>query len=459
MEASLRFGKKIIPRALFKKIQPHYHLLMSFLGAVFYRFPSREINVVGITGTKGKTSTVEIINAILEEAGYKTALASTLRFKIGEDSKRNMYKMTMPGRFFIQKFLREAVNSKCSFAIIEITSEAQVQHRNRHVYLDSLIFTNISPEHIESHGSYEKYLEAKLNIARSLERSKKKRATLIINRDDKEAKKFLSLNVQEKYTYSIGDATPWKTSDNGGELTFRNTLMKIKLPGTFNIYNILAGATYAETQKIPHITIKDAVEKIDMILGRVEKIRLEPAHPLFDKQDFTVVVDYAHTPDSLEQFYQVFSSRQSAGQAQKLICVLGNTGGGRDTWKRKEMAKIAEQHCDSIILTNEDPYDDDPMSIVNEMKKAITKKTVKIIIDRREAIRQAIDEAHSGDAVLITGKGTDPYIMEANGKKTPWSDAEVAREEIEKSLNQKNNARNYEDFDLNEGYLKQTRPS
>lgn len=429
METALRFIKKITPKPLFKALQPRYHLTMSFLGAFFYHFPSREINVIGVTGTKGKTSTVEIINAILEKAGYKTALASTLRFKIDKESKRNMYKMTMPGRFFIQKFLREAINKKCTHVIVEITSEAQVQYRNRYLFLDTLIFTNISPEHIESHGSYENYLKAKLAIAQSLENSRKKRAILVVNSDDKEADKFLALNIKEKYTYAISEKMPWKTNDSGGELTFRDTTINTKLPGKFNIYNILAGATYAETQKIPLQTIKSAVEKLDIIFGRVEKIRLDSANPLSTKQDFTVVVDYAHTPDSLDQFYGVFSG--------KLTCILGNTGGGRDTWKRTEMAKIAERHCETIILTNEDPYDDDPMGIVEEMKKAITKKPVKIIIDRREAIREALSNAKKDDVILITGKGTDPYIMEANGKKTPWSDAEIAREEIEKLLKNK----------------------
>ncbi|MEO8638126.1 MAG: UDP-N-acetylmuramyl-tripeptide synthetase [Candidatus Taylorbacteria bacterium] len=402
---------------------------MSFVGAVIYRFPSREINVVGVTGTKGKTSTAEVVNAILEEAGFKTALASTLRFKIDEESRRNMFKMTMPGRFFIQRFLRQAVKKKCTHAVIEITSEAQVQRRNRYIFLDALIFTNISPEHIESHGSYENYLNAKLEIAKSLENSRKPRTILVVNRDDKESAKFMAVEAKEKLAFSLTDAEPWKTSDDGGEFTFRGVPIKTKLPGKFNIYNILSASTYALSQKIEPSVIKKAVENLDQILGRVEKIRLDPKHPLFSRQDFSVVVDYAHTGDSLRQFYEVFG-------ATRKICILGNTGGGRDTWKRGEMARIAEEHCDSIILTNEDPYDDGPMSIVNEMAKAITKKPLKIIIDRREAIREAISQARTGDFVLITGKGTDPFIMEANGKKTPWSDAKVAREELEKRLSQ-----------------------
>lgn len=141
-----------------------------------------------------------------------------------------------------------------------------------------------------------------------------------------------------------------------------------------------------------------------------------------------MIVDYAHTPDSLKAIYE------ATNYAKKKICILGNTGGGRDTWKRPEMAKIAESYCDHIILTNEDPYDEDPVAIVRDMHVAITKKPVEIIMDRREAIAKAISLAHESDAVVITGKGTDPYIMGPHGTKQEWSDAKVVREEIEKLL-------------------------
>jgi UDP-N-acetylmuramoyl-L-alanyl-D-glutamate--2,6-diaminopimelate ligase len=189
------------------------------------------------------------------------------------------------------------------------------------------------------------------------------------------------------------------------------------LSGQFNLYNILAAVTYAKTQSISLDVIKKALEKFKGIKGRVEKID--------EGQDFTVIVDYAHTADSLEKLYDVF-------QHSKRICVLGNTGGGRDTWKRKVMAKVAEKHCSQIFLTDEDPYDENPKEIVKEMAEAIKRPIYKIIMDRREAIREAFKHAKTGDTVLITGKGTDPYIMGPNGTKTSWSDAKVAREELKK---------------------------
>ena len=419
MEKILYKIKKIIPTGLIEKLRPIYHYKLAFLGALIYRFPSRRINVVAVTGTKGKTSVVEITGALLEEAGYKVALASTLRFKIGDKSENNLFKMTMPGRFFLQKFLRSAVRAGCQYAVIEMTSEGAKQYRHKFIELDALIFTNLAPEHIESHGSYGEYVKAKLKIAKALEKSKKPRRILVVNQDDAEAPKFLEAKVPEKYTYSLKDAEPFVLQKEGLEMTFGGEKIKSHLSGVFNIYNMLGAAIYAKSQNISAEILKSALEKFKGIRGRVERID--------EGQDFTVIVDYAHTPDSLEKLYEAF-------QNQKKICVLGNTGGGRDKWKRKEMAKIAEKHCSEIILTNEDPYDEDPKAIVDEMKNAIKETPVEIIMDRRQALNEATKRAKTGDAVLITGKGTDPYIMGPKGAKTPWSDSAVAHEELRKIL-------------------------
>ena len=393
--------KKLVPKKLFNSFAPIYHFKLAMWGALIYRFPSRKIKVIAVTGTKGKSSVTEILNAILEEAGYKTAVSNTIRFKIGNASERNMYKMSMPGRFFIQKFIRQAVDAKCEYAIVEVTSQGAELFRHRFIDFDGLIFTNLAPEHIEAHGSYEKYVAAKLSIADAVTRSKKPKTILVANADDKETPKFLTKNFTEKYVFSLSNAKKYKTP----------------LTGDFNMMNVLAAATYAEAEKIPEEKIVSAIEKFSFIPGRVERIK--------EGQNFEIIVDYAHTPDSLHALYDAFKDKRK-------ICVLGNTGGGRDTWKRDEMAKIAERECDEIILTNEDPYDDDPQKIISDMASAIPDAKPTIIIDRRMAINKAISLAKSGDAILITGKGTDPYIMVANGNKIPWSDASVAREEIKK---------------------------
>jgi UDP-N-acetylmuramoyl-L-alanyl-D-glutamate--2,6-diaminopimelate ligase len=177
----------------------------------------------------------------------------------------------------------------------------------------------------------------------------------------------------------------------------------------------LAVIKAAQFAGVPLPKISEALAALERIPGRTERIN--------EGQPYQVIVDYAHTPDSLQALYDAYPVRK--------ICVLGNTGGGRDTWKRPEMGKIADEMCAEVILTDEDPYDEDPQQIVEQMAAGMKRKP-RIIMDRREAIHTALTLAQPGDAVLITGKGTDPYIMQANGKKLPWSDANVAREELRK---------------------------
>ncbi|MBU4479985.1 UDP-N-acetylmuramoyl-L-alanyl-D-glutamate--2,6-diaminopimelate ligase [Patescibacteria group bacterium] len=411
--------KKLIPQKIFTFFQPIYHYLLSLLGAIIYRFPSRKIFVIAITGTKGKTSTAELVNAILEEAGFKTAMLGTLRFKIGKQTEMNKHKMTMPGRFFVQQFLRKAVREKCDYVIVESTSQGVLQFRHKFILMNALIFTNLSPEHIESHGSYENYVEAKLKIVKQLEKNKKQRKILVVNEDDAEAPKFLKNNIKEQYKYSLRDAEPFALKTNGLTMTFDKKEINSHLSGKFNIYNILAAATFAKTQNIGTETIKKAIEKFKGIRGRVEKIE--------EGQKFTIVVDYAHTADSLEKLYEAFPNT-------KRICILGNTGGGRDVWKRPVMGSVADKYCSNIILTNEDPYDEDPKKIVEDMAEGIKNTEYEIIMDRREAINKALSIADTGDTVLITGKGTDPYIMGPNNTKLKWDDADVVRKELSKIL-------------------------
>jgi len=434
MDNILRKIKKLIPRKIFSVLAPIYHYKLALLGAFIYGFPSKDIKVVLVTGTKGKSSTTEFINAMLESAGRKTALLGTIRFKIGEKTWANKFKMTTPGRFFVQKFLRDAVTAGCEYAILEMSSEAAKQYRHKFIAIDALIFTNISPEHIESHGSFEKYLNAKLSLAKALEKSNKVGRIVVANADDPESEKFLAINVPVKVSFKLEDAKPFELTETGSTFTLFGQQMHTVLPGKFNLYNILAAANYAYTQGVSTERIKIAVEHLDEIKGRVQKIQAG--------QDFTVVVDYAHTADSLKNLYEAFPNSQK-------ICVLGNCGGGRDTWKRPEMARIADTYCDEIILTDEDPYDDNPEQIIEEMRVAIEKKPVLVIMDRRVAIHTAIERARileknnknqngSGKvAVLISGKGTDPYIMRKNGTKEPWSDATVAEEELKKSVRTK----------------------
>ncbi len=412
--------RRFIPKALFTSLQPLYHYILAVVGALYYQFPSKEITVIGVTGTKGKSTTVELINAILEADGRRTAVAGTIRFKIGEKSEHNMYKMTMPGRFFVQKFLRDAVNAGCDIAVIEMTSQGVLQYRHKFIHLDALVFTNLSPEHIESHGSYEKYVGAKLEIARQLEVSLKRPRSIVANRDDDHGVDFLEAKVEHAIPYGLSDLELHTLNKDDISLITEGLTVRVPLIGLFNVYNTLAAITVTRAFGVPLKTIVKALAALEPIRGRVERFK----SPKNAEKKITAVVDYAHTTDSLEKLYQAF-------EKDKKICVLGNTGGGRDTWKRPEMGRIAAKYCERVILTNEDPYDEDPRKIVDEMARGIDDESkLSIIMDRRQAIRSALEDAPDGSVVLISGKGTDPYIMGPNNTKMPWSDAKVVQQEM-----------------------------
>jgi UDP-N-acetylmuramoyl-L-alanyl-D-glutamate--2,6-diaminopimelate ligase len=297
--------------------------------------------------------------------------------------------------------------------VIEVTSESTLQFRHWFLALDGLLVTNIQKEHIESHGSFENYVSAKREIVHTLEQSPKKNRVLVANEDIAETRAFLTAKVPHAIGFSQSElhnvtSTPHKT-----EFTYDGTAFSMPLTGTFNAMNALGVIKIAEAFGATRSATKQALASLPLVRGRVEHVDAG--------QDFLAVVDYAHTPDSLEALYGAYPGRK--------ICVLGNTGGGRDTWKRPLMGKIADTHCAEVILTNEDPYDEDPRAIIDAMTTDMTRDP-QIIMGRREAIRYALSRASTGDVVLISGKGTDPYIMEARGKKTPWDDATVVREEL-----------------------------
>ena len=435
------FIKRFIPAGALS----FYHLSLAKVGAARAGYPSKKLFVIGVTGTKGKSTVVELIRAILEEAGHRSASASTIGFNDGAEWKPNLFKMTMPGRFFLQQFLHRALEHGATHAVIEMTSEGARQHRHIGIELNALVFTNLQPEHLESHGGIEAYAAAKLSLARHLERSAKRPRIMVANADDPYGKEFLAANVEARIPFSLSDAEPYTSDEQGARFTWRGELMTSPLPGKFNLENILAALALCESIGIPRGAMKKALEKTGRIAGRAERIERG--------QNFSVIVDYAHTPDSLKALYETYrppaARAAQAGApetARKLLCVLGNTGGGRDTWKRPEMGAIADQYCDAVILTNEDPYEEDPRAILKDMEKGFSRLKPRIVLDRRAAIKKALVEARTlrqaesnqDVVVLITGKGTDPYIMGPRGEKTPWSDRLVAEEELDKLLKTKN---------------------
>jgi len=410
--------KRFIPKRIFEAIQPAYHYALAYIGAIKFKHPSREITVIGITGTKGKSTTTEILAQILRGAGYQTASLSTIQFTYGDERERNLFKMTMPGMFFIQRFLRKAVDAGCTHAVVEMTSEGAKQFRHKFVEIDALLFTNLTPEHIESHGSFANYKAAKLRLAAAVANSTKRPRTLVSNVDDQHGQDFLNYEVERLLPYRLNNLTLHSLQKDSVTMVIDNVTIRVPIVGVFNVYNTLAAITYARSIGVPLESIRESLAKLPPVAGRVEQFHSPTDAP----KKITVVVDYAHTPDSLTQLYQAFAGRY-------IIGVLGNTGGGRDTWKRPEMGVIAEEYCDQIILTNEDPYDENPLAIVQAMKNGMSPEAaVRIIMDRRTAIQTAIADCPDGGYVLVSGKGTDPYIMGPDGTKQTWSDAQVVQE-------------------------------
>ncbi len=423
MERIKLFIRSLLPRSVYRSLLAPYHAAWALFSAIKYGFPAKKLVVIGVTGTKGKSSVTEMVATMLEEAGHTVVVSSTIHFKVAQEIRPNLYKMTLPGRGFIQKLLREGVDAGCTHAVIELTSEAAVQNRHLFLSLNALIFTNLEKEHLESHGSMENYFQAKFRLGKSLAHSPKRPRAIIANEDNAYGKRFLALPVEKKIPFSLIDASAIQPIENGIAFTYEATRVSLPHPGNFSVLNALATLKTGEFFGIPLATTVAALSKLERIPGRAERIE--------EGQDFLAVVDYAHTPDSLTALYSAYAGKRK-------ICVLGNTGGGRDTWKRPEMGRIAAESCDEIILTDEDPYDEDPQKIVGEMAAGMTTVQTnlkpRIIMDRRTAIRTALSLAKPGNVVLITGKGTDPYIMGPHGTKTPWSDAQVVREELKTLL-------------------------
>lgn len=422
MDTFLYTIKRFLPRALINKIRPIYHYGLAFISSVVYRHPSRNITIIAVTGTKGKSTVTELITHILESDGKKVASLSTIQFKIGDDVRRNLYKMTMPGRFFVQKFLRDAVTAGCTHAVVEMTSEGAKQYRHKFIDLDALVFTNLTPEHIESHGSFEKYKKAKLELAKAVSISPKRPRFLVANVDDEHGQDFLNFTVEKVLPYSLSNLSLYTLHKDSISLIIDGATLRVPLVGLFNVYNTIAAITITRAMGVSLKVIEQALYELPPVRGRVEHFY----SPKTASKNVTVIVDYAHTPDSLRQLYTAFKDMPKIG-------ILGNTGGGRDTWKRPEMGSIAEQFCNKIILTNEDPYDENPKAIIDAMAKGITDKNkLEIIMDRRLAIRTAIEQSVDGGYVIVSGKGTDPYIMGPNNTRRVWSDAEVVQEELAK---------------------------
>ena len=407
--------KKLIPKRIYDLLAPAYHGAWAYLGAAKYGFPSKSMKVIGVTGTKGKSSVVYLVGKILERAGHmRVATLGSMGFRIGAVEYPNVMKMTMPGRFEIHRYMAQAKKAGCEFFIMEVTSEGIKQNRHLGINFDCAVFTGLHKEHIESHGSFENYYRAKQELFKITKNIH------VFNADDPHVGLFGEFVAKKKITYGVerGDirAENLELRSDGASFECYGTKININLVGKFNVSNCLGALAIVAMYDVDLPSSAPVLGMIDSIPGRMQYIQREP---------FVVIVDYAHTPDSLREVYKTLKPDN-----HKLICVIGSCGGGRDRWKRPEFGKIADEYCDKIILTNEDPYDEDPDKIIYEIKSGISSEGVSktdIVLDRKDAIRKVIESADPGDVVIITGKGSETTMALKNGQIIKWSDAGTVR--------------------------------
>ncbi|MFA6285243.1 MAG: UDP-N-acetylmuramoyl-L-alanyl-D-glutamate--2,6-diaminopimelate ligase [Parcubacteria group bacterium] len=438
--------KNIIPQAM-KNI---YHLFRAILANVWYGFPSRKLKVIGVTGTNGKTTTTQMIAKILEEAGYRVAVASTINFKIAEKEWVNKSKFTTLSGWALQKFLRQAVSAGCEYMILEVSSHSLDQNRAWGIDFDVAVITNVTREHLDYHETMKEYAKAKEKLFAMLGHSGKSgKKVSVVNLGMEFADNFLKYDVDEKYGYILGTqsakiqpearlAKVGKAQNNSAkiktivaeniELGIKNTKFqvsstefKINLPGEFNVENALAALCVGLSQEIGLKNISEALAKIKGVPGRMERIK--------NNRDLEIIVDYAVTPDSLEKLYKYISGIKK--ENSKVVAVFGSCG-ERDRGKRPIMGGIVAKYADYAIVTNEDPYHEDPQQIIDEVFAGVEARKKENenawrILDRRGAIKKALQIARPGDIVVVTGKGAEE-TMAIGDKRILWNDSKVIRE-------------------------------
>ncbi|MDO8560225.1 MAG: UDP-N-acetylmuramyl-tripeptide synthetase [bacterium] len=433
-------------KRLFRKFVPAfvagwYHWVLAHLANYRYHRPSEQLTVIGITGTSGKSTVAAMVASILEAAGHVVGVASTISFKVGASERPNDTKMTMVGRFQLQRLLAQMVKARCRFAIVETTSLGIAQSRHIGIHYDTAVLTNLYPEHVDAHGGFEKYVAAKRELFSHLERLPHKTIahtrvpkTIIVNLDVAQAPEFLAFTVDKK----IG-VTMKARYDISGVEELRGEVLRdadrvgvrvqgeelwLSLRGEHNAENALMAAAIARAHGVSWADVRSGLANLATLPGRIERVDAG--------QPYTVIVDYAFEPVAMEKLYAVVRALPH----RRVLQVLGTTGGGRDRNRGEVLGRMAGRFADYVVATNEDPYDDDPVMLANRVvtgSQAAGKtlgKDLFLELDRRQAIRQALQEAKATDVVLVTGKGSEQAMVVAGNKKVPWDDRAVVREEI-----------------------------
>lgn len=387
---------------MWQKIKNIYHFFVALTATIFFQFPSKKITVIGVTGTDGKTTTVNMIYHVLKSAGLKTSMVSTVNAQIGEKSYDTGFHVTTPNPFQIQKFLAKAVKNGDKYFILEATSHGLDQNRLAFIDFQVSTITNITQDHFDYHKNWQNYASAKLKLFKNAK-------IAVLNLDDPKSYEFLDKNIHgKKITYGKGQSA---------DVSPTNYHIKLEIAGDYNLSNALAASAVASSVGVPKAMIIKSLSSFTGIVGRMQEIP--------SKKDFKVIVDFAHTPNAIEQALKTLKSPNS-----QLIVVFG-AAGERDRLKRKLMGQSADREADIIVLTSEDPRSENPAKIAKEIAQGIQNKKMDkdlfIELDRRKAIKHAFSIARSKDTVAILGKGHEKS-MNIRGKEVPWSDIEIARQ-------------------------------
>lgn len=417
--------KKLIPAVLFKKIEPFGHLVEAVLMNIRYGFPGRKLRIIGVTGTNGKTTTSFLIHRMLHESGIKSGLLTTVATGIGDDITPQAEHITTAQAGKLQKKLREFVKAGVEWVIVETSSHSLAQHRVWGIPYEIAVMTNITHEHLDYHGTFANYVEAKRRLFKIANRNENGYG--VVNAQDPSAEKFVN-TVEDSVTYGVGSG---ELSASRVKLTAESCSyvakigkesfdITVNIPGEFNVSNSLAAIAVGRKLGLTKNQIKEGISALKGVEGRM--------HVVDEGQDFRVIVDFASTPDAFTRFFKSVRPLTKG----KLIAVFGSAG-RRDEAKRAEQGRIAGESADIVIATEEDNRDIDGTEIMNEIAKG-AKSTGKIIdtdlfliANREEAIGFAMTQATSkDDVVVLLGKGHELTIERADGTY-PWNEADVAR--------------------------------
>lgn len=420
--------KALIPHKLFRQIEPYGHLVETFLANLRYGFPARNLKIIGVTGTDGKTTTTTMIWSMLKDAGYNAGYMTTIGYGSPKRQIPNQVHMTTMQAFPLMRRIKELKEEGIEWLVLEVTSHALAQNRVWGVPFEVAVMTNIGHEHLDYHGTFDRYRDAKRRLFRKAASNKAGLQVGVVNADDPSAAEFAG-EVPKPLRYGVkyGDirATRVKTTPTGSQYTVRHgedlLHLKVNIPGSFNVYNSLAAVSVGFALKLSNEQIEKGIASLKEVEGRMTFID--------EGQDFSVIVDFAHTPDSFEK---LLSDMRKATVNPSRLLVLFGSAGRRDEVKRAKQGTIAGTYADLVVVTEEDDRDVDGHKIMQQIAEGaetsgkVRDKDLFCIHNRVEAINFIIKQAKKGDTVMLLGKGHEKTIERADGEHL-WDEVGEAK--------------------------------